>query len=94
MEPDEEHLRRERAKARELRASPWWKQQLSQGRCHYCKASFPPSQLTMDHRIPLSRGGTSVRGNVVPACKACNTAKRHLTPAEHILRELPLTPDA
>jgi 5-methylcytosine-specific restriction endonuclease McrA len=31
----------------------------------------------MDHVVPLVRGGRSTRGNVVPACKACNTDKKH-----------------
>jgi len=31
----------------------------------------------MDHVVPVARGGRSARGNVVPACKACNTNKKH-----------------
>jgi len=31
----------------------------------------------MDHVVPLVRGGRSIRGNVVPACKACNSEKKH-----------------
>jgi 5-methylcytosine-specific restriction enzyme A len=38
--------------------------------------------LTMDHIVPLGRGGTSVRGNVVPSCKDCNTRKKSLLPVE------------
>jgi 5-methylcytosine-specific restriction enzyme A len=38
--------------------------------------------LTMDHIVPLGRGGASTRGNVVPACKECNTRKKHLLPIE------------
>jgi hypothetical protein len=29
-------LRRERARARELRQSGWWKRRIAEGRCHYC----------------------------------------------------------
>jgi 5-methylcytosine-specific restriction endonuclease McrA len=36
----------------------------------------------MDHIVPLGRGGRSVRGNVVPACKACNDKKKALLPIE------------
>jgi len=39
----------------------------------------------MDHLVPLGRGGRSIRGNVVPACKECNTKKSLLTPAEMLL---------
>ena len=31
----------------------------------------------MDHVVPLVRGGRSTKGNVVPACKDCNTKKKH-----------------
>lgn len=75
-------IRREKAKARELRASAWWKRRLSAGRCGYCGRPTPPRELTMDHRVPLVRGGRSTKGNVVPACKACNSAKKYLLPAE------------
>jgi 5-methylcytosine-specific restriction enzyme A len=73
----EEHIRRERAKARELRASQWWKQKRGAGRCHYCGKKFPASALTMDHIVPIVRGGKSTKGNVVPACKECNNKKKY-----------------
>ena len=88
LNPDRDHVARERRKARELRESSWWKNILQHGECHYCKKRFPPSALTMDHIVPVSRGGTSTRGNVVPACGNCNKTKRHLTPAEQALRQL------
>lgn len=87
---DEAHIRRERARARELRASQWWKDCLARGECHYCHGRFPPEQLTMDHLIPVARGGTSAKGNVVPACFACNQKKAAQTPAEQILDRLGL----
>ena len=31
----------------------------------------------MDHVVPLVRGGRSTKGNVVPACKECNTTKKY-----------------
>jgi 5-methylcytosine-specific restriction endonuclease McrA len=34
--------------------------------------------LTLDHVVPLVRGGRSVRSNMVPACKDCNTRKQSL----------------
>jgi 5-methylcytosine-specific restriction endonuclease McrA len=81
-EVDDDELRREKAKARELRQSPWWKRRLAAGRCGYCGRLTPPRELTMDHRVPLVRGGRSTKGNVVPACKACNNAKKYLLPTE------------
>jgi len=85
---DEQQIKREREKARELRQSQWWKNQLAKGKCHYCGKTFAPDELTMDHLVPLVRGGKSTRGNIVPCCKACNNAKKYLTPAEMIMRQL------
>ena len=77
VEVDEATIRRERAKARELRGSPWWQRKCAAGVCHYCGAQVGAAALTMDHVVPVIRGGRSTKDNVVPACKACNTAKRH-----------------
>ena len=81
-EISEEHLRHEREKARELRKSQWWKNRLGQGLCHYCGARVAPKELTLDHLVPLVRGGRSTRGNCVPACKECNSRKQSLLPME------------
>ena len=78
----EEQLRRERNKARELRNSQWWKNRIAEGRCHYCGREVAPRELTLDHVVPLVRGGRSTRGNCVPACKECNSRKQHLLPIE------------
>ena len=85
---DEAAVKRERVKARELRAGVWWRNRLAEGVCHYCGKKFPPDKLTMDHIVPVARGGRSNKGNVVPACAACNKSKGVLTPAERILGEL------
>ena len=76
-EVSEATIRRERAKARELRRSPWWQRRIASGRCHYCGTQVAPRDLTMDHLVPLIRGGRSNKGNLVPACKACNTDKQN-----------------
>ena len=73
----EEEIKRERAKARELRRSQWWKRRRASGICYYCRRKFAPSGLTMDHLVPLIRGGRSNKGNLVPACKECNAKKKH-----------------
>ncbi len=79
---DEEHVRREKSKARELRQTQWWKNLRGRGECHYCRKRIPARELTMDHIVPLIRGGTSSRSNVVPCCKDCNSRKKHLLPIE------------
>ncbi len=78
----EEELKKERAKARELRRSQWWKRRRAGGTCHYCGRIFPPKDLTMDHIVPLIRGGKSSKGNTVAACKECNNRKKHMLPIE------------
>ena len=82
LEISETDVKREREKSRELRKSRWWKNRLALGRCHYCGGSFAPEDLTMDHLVPVSRGGKASRNNVVPACKECNSRKKYLLPIE------------
>jgi 5-methylcytosine-specific restriction protein A len=79
---DDSIIKKEREKARKLRATQWWKRKRSSGLCHYCSRAFPPKELTMDHVIPLARGGRSEKINLVPCCKSCNTKKKQLLPAE------------
>ena len=79
---DGDELRRERARARELRASGWWKRRVAEGICYYCRARVGARALTADHLVPLVRGGRSVRGNMVPSCKPCNNRKRAMLPWE------------
>jgi 5-methylcytosine-specific restriction endonuclease McrA len=79
---DEVEIRTERAKARELRKSRWWQQKTASGLCHYCGRKFTYKQLTMDHLVPLARGGRSTRDNLVPSCKKCNVKKKVMLPLE------------
>lgn len=75
-EIDDIYLKKQRAKARQLRKSQWWKRKRSSGICHYCKRKFLPKELTMDHVIPLVKGGKSEKINLVACCKECNTKKQ------------------
>jgi len=47
--------------------------------CVYCKAI---ENLTLDHVIPQSRGGSHESDNLVCACASCNSRKRNRTPEE------------
>jgi len=78
----EEEIKREREKARALRKTQWWKQRLSRGTCYYCGHRFAPDELTMDHIIPIIRGGQSTKNNLAAACKECNNKKKHMLPME------------
>jgi 5-methylcytosine-specific restriction endonuclease McrA len=82
IEVSPQEIEREREKARVLRKSRWWSTKISRGLCHYCGKMFPPAALTMDHLVPIIRGGKSTRGNLVPACKDCNSKKKYMLPIE------------
>ena len=54
-----------------------------QNKCYYCNST---EHLTIDHLVPLSRGGSNTPDNIVPACKACNSRKGTLTAGEFFKR--------
>ena len=83
-----QHILREKAKARKLRKSQWWKNEIAKGICHYCGREFKPGELTMDHVIPVSKGGKSTKGNIVPSCKECNNKKMYKTPVDIVIEIL------
>ena len=54
--------------------------------CAYC--GHKSHNLTQDHVIPLSKGGTHTAENVVPACKSCNSSKGAKLPEQFRLGRL------
>jgi 5-methylcytosine-specific restriction protein A len=81
-ELDDTEKRTERAKAREIRKTRWWQQKTASGLCYYCSRKMAYRDLTMDHLVPLARGGHSTKNNLVPACKDCNNKKKSMLPLE------------
>ena len=51
-------------------------------RCLYCGEQHSRNDLTRDHGLPTSRGGTDRWENVVAACRRCNWHKDNRTPEE------------
>lgn len=51
--------------------------------CVYCGSK---DDLTIDHNLPQSRGGSNDISNLLTACRACNAGKRDLTHDEYIER--------
>jgi 5-methylcytosine-specific restriction endonuclease McrA len=57
-----------------LTKAEWLDRQLEyEGRCAYC--GEPVQEPTMDHVVPLIKGGDHSVGNIVPACGRCNRRK-------------------
>jgi 5-methylcytosine-specific restriction endonuclease McrA len=55
--------------------------------CVYCGQQFPVEELTIDHVEPRVRGGDRSDGNLVTACRACNTLKAHRRLSDFLLAE-------
>jgi len=56
-------------------------------RCVYCGQQFPPEELTIDHVEARVRGGDRSDGNLVTACRGCNTLKGHRRLSDFLLEE-------
>lgn len=46
--------------------------------CWYCGKELPPSELTIDHVFPRSKGGKNNMDNIIMACKSCNSSKGNM----------------
>jgi hypothetical protein len=46
------------------------------GRCVWCSTAAWPRDRTVEHLLPRSRGGRDGAHNLLPACRACNRARR------------------
>lgn len=84
----ERKIRSERQKARELRKSAWWLQKIEAGKCAHCGKVVGKKNLTMDHLVPLARGGLSAKSNIVAACFPCNQEKGLDTPVDKLFEIL------
>jgi 5-methylcytosine-specific restriction endonuclease McrA len=51
------------------------------GKCFWCGIDITVAQCTIDHYIPLYRGGKDNLTNMVASCMLCNKAKGCLGPA-------------
>lgn len=59
-------------------------------RCYLCGVELDPAscgsnapdEATIDHKLPISRGGRHTLENVATCCRACNAIKRERTPDE------------
>ena len=58
--------------------------------CQYCYIELPRKELTLDHVIPISRGGKTSWENIVASCKTCNISKGNKI---HYPKTRPYQPD-
>ena len=54
-------------RVRELRGSPQ--------QCYICGKWVSEEEVTIDHVVPLARGGKHEASNLMPSCSFCNTSK-------------------
>lgn len=53
--------------------------------CYYCGKPFTNhNQMTLDHIIPLSRGGGHVIGNIAVCCRHCDQLKGNMSKVEYM----------
>jgi len=52
--------------------------------CFYCNCDITGGKHTVDHYIPLAKGGSNWPSNLVMACKKCNSSKRDKMPEEFV----------
>ena len=57
-------------------------------RCVYCGKRFAADELSVDHVEPRVRGGDQSTGNLVTACKGCNTLKGHRRVSEFLKEDV------
>ncbi len=62
-------------RSRKIRLKWWAAQRRS---CHWCRERFEEfRRMTLDHVVPLFRGGSNLEDNLVPACETCNRRRGH-----------------
>jgi len=55
----------------------WWKRQYARQHalCYYCSISLKVVRVNVEHIVPMSRGGTNNKKNMVLSCSKCNKDK-------------------
>jgi 5-methylcytosine-specific restriction endonuclease McrA len=64
-----------------------YKKQHKNFTCYYCGEKFSVKRMTVDHVIPISRGGLNEPSNWCHSCFHCNSRKSNLNPTLFIERK-------
>lgn len=59
-------------------------------KCRLCNEKFEPKDLTIDHNIPTSKGGTHNIENLQPMCLKCNQIKGNRFTLDENNQQVPL----
>lgn len=79
-------LRRGATQDETLKMRAWVaKKQFKRAKCRYCRIALSGVSWSLDHQIPLSRGGCNDLSNLVLCCKRCNRAKGNMSGCEFLL---------
>lgn len=62
-----------------LKRALWQEVAIEAAPCHYCNRLLRFREITLDHRIPRSKGGRTVIGNLLIACEDCNRDKADMS---------------
>lgn len=77
----EKHLNRRRAKNKQNKINQKLRRQIFSdifiAPCYYCKKVFINNDLTIEHIVPLSFGGSNDSANITLACEPCNHQRGH-----------------
>ena len=79
-------VREERRKVSAHQRRVIW--ELREGKCYYCNIFVPRNEMTIDHKIPLSRAAEHdlvdpyIGKNLALCCHKCNVAKGNMTAKE------------
>lgn len=69
-----QNARDRRGFTREEREAVW---DMTGGRCFYCGVQTNPFRdFSIDHVVPVSKGGANLQDNLIPCCTTCNSSKR------------------
>lgn len=70
-------ISRERALTKPLNMDYWrWLCAFLDYRCQLCGKQLPYKKLTIDHQLPIARGGDNDEWNLQPLCGPCNSSKQ------------------
>lgn len=60
-----------------------WKKLYSANTCYYCGKAISGRNKTVDHKTPISKGGTNAFENLCMCCASCNSKKHNKTESEY-----------